>query len=444
MNKRDEYLNSVCQEVRFKAARKYLKAELSTHIDDKTAELKQSGVADAETAAIKDMGDPVQTGRALNAVHRPRVEWGVIICVLVLSAAGLFTWQFGNTSGPGSDGTYWFWQSFSSYLRPIVFSLVLMAAVIFIDYAWLAKLRYVFFGAGFLYITVYIVLESIDPYGIVGPGLFGPTAASVIPPMLFILGMAGFVNHHKRWNAGNIALLLGLSIISIFAMRLMSALYAIWLTVVYCALAVTALASSPLDKTRRWLSITGTVLVLSAVLALGLELMSSGYHAILETTGVNGVQRMLSSSQLIGPSPVFADSGSAVLDASSTGYVLTLAIGAYGWLFGIGVIAVFGGMLALMFIRSLKTEHLFGRLLSVGVSAYFTIRFVLFVLMNLGLLQGLSVHLPFVSFGDFNHLTDALLTGVFLSVWRRSSFMPRDANVAAAPAIAAAPAQPIR
>jgi cell division protein FtsW (lipid II flippase) len=274
--------------------------------------------------------------------------------------------------------------------------------------------------------------------------LFGSTAATVVPPVLFILGTAGFVNHHRRWSAGNIALLLGLCIVSIFAVRLMSALYAIWLTFVYCALGITALASSQLNKRHRWLGIIGVALVLFAVLALGLELLNSGYHAVLETTGSSGVQKMLRSAQLVGPAAVFAKSGSAVLEASSTGYVLTLAIGAYGWLFGIGVIAIFGGMLALMFIRSLKTAHLLGRLLSVGISVYFAARFALFVLMNLGLLEGLSVNLPFVSFGHFTHFADILLVGVFLSVWRRSSFMPRDAALAAVLPPNAATAQPIR
>ena len=84
------------------AARKYLRQELNAHIDDKVAELEADGTVGAEAAAIRAMGDPVETGHALNAIHRPRVEWGVIICVLLLSAAGLFTWQFGNTSGPDS------------------------------------------------------------------------------------------------------------------------------------------------------------------------------------------------------------------------------------------------------------------------------------------------------------------------------------------------------
>ena len=450
MNKRDEYLDSVCREVRFRAARKYLRTELSAHIDDKEAYLEQSSAADAEAEAVKAMGDPVQTGRALNVIHKPRVEWGVIVCVLLLCTAGLFTWQFGNTSGPGSEGEYWFWQDFSSYLMPIVISLALMGAVMFLDYTWLTKLRYVLFGAGLIYIAVYIVFESIDRYGATyfwfGHGWFGSTAAIVIPAILLILGMAGFVSRHRQWRAGNIALLLGLCIVSILAMRLMSALYAVWLTTVYCALIVAALASSPLSWARRWLTMTGCILVLSVTIALGLELLRAGNHAVLETIVLSGVKTMLSSAQLIGPSPEFAQYGTLALDASTTGFVLTTAISTYGWLFGISVIAVFGGMLALMFIRSLKTEHLFGRLLSVGVSAYFAIRFVLFVLMNLGLLEGLSVHLPFVSFGDFNHLTDAALVGVFLSVWRRSSFMPRDAAVSAAdwPSKHAAPEQPIQ
>ena len=66
--------------------------------------------------------------------------------------------------------------------------------------------------------------------------------------------------------------------------------------------------------------------------------------------------------------------------------------------------------------------HSYGRLLAVGISAFFTARVVLLIMTNLGLING-AFSLPFLSFGRFEYLEDAVLMGIFLSVWRRSSYM---------------------
>ena len=54
------------------------------------------------------------------------------------------------------------------------------------------------------------------------------------------------------------------------------------------------------------------------------------------------------------------------------------------------------------------------------------------MLYTFGIAESLSMELPFFGPSSISFLTDAALTGVFLSVWRRSSFMPRDAVPAAA------------
>lgn len=445
MNKREEYLDGVCREVRFRAAHKYLRRELSAHIDDKKAALEAGGITDAEAEAVRAMGNPAETGRALNAIHRPRAEWGVIVCVLALTVMGVAALYVGSSYGPFDDPSRIFWDNFS--WRPLALSLAAMLFIMLIDYTWLAKLRYTFFGVGLAYLIIYIAYSLIDPHGYgypwLGYGWLGPTAAIIIPTVLFILSITGFLQRHSRWRAGDIALLAIMLIASIFALRLMSALYAMLLSAVYCAITVTALASGSLSRKRLWLSITISVVLFAFIFLVSRELLPGNAYAGLENSGNTfQVQRMLKGAQLIGPSPIFIQHGSGPLSASTTGSILAAAIGAYGWLFGIVIIGVFGTLLTLMIIRSMKVAHLYGRLLAVGICTYFATRYILFVMINLGLFGNLSVHLPFVSFGTFNLLTDSLLTGVFLSVWRRSSFMPRDAVLgAAAPVVPAPPIQ---
>ena len=125
--------------------------------------------------------------------------------------------------------------------------------------------------------------------------------------------------------------------------------------------------------------------------------------------------------------------------------MLTSSIGAYGWMFGVVVSASSCALLILMISRSLRVSHTYGRLLALGVCVYLGIRFLFLMLFSFGIANSLSLELPFFGPSSMHFLTDSALVGVFLSVWRRSSFMPRDTACAAvSPLDDAAPAQPIQ
>ncbi len=447
MSNRSYYLDEVCREVRFRAARRYVKQELSAHIDDRKAQLEANGTADAESEAVRAMGDPVETGQALNAIHRPRVEWGVIACVLALTVAGVTALFAGTTFSTHEENRVMlFWSNLS--WQSMVYCLAVMAGLMFVDYSWIKKLRHASFGLGLAYIAVYIGMYLVFELDFVmyELGWLGQTAVTVVPCLLFLTGMAGVLQHRSRWGLWETALVLAMCAVSVLAVGVLSRVYALLLSAIYLAMAAIALSRSPLNRLSQLWRFAAILGVLAAAVIIG-KSMQPYYLSFGDNWGdAHEVKSMLANAQFVGSSPVYQRSGTWGLSASTTGYILTAAIGAYGWLFGIGVIALFAALLTLMVIRSLRTPHFLGRLLSFGICAYFGARFVLFVLANLGLIDGISVTLPFISYGLFNLLTDCALVGVFLSVWRRSSFMPRDAAPAAAasPVNGVSPAPPIQ
>lgn len=82
---------------------------------------------EAEREAVADMGDPVETGIALDKVHRPQVAWQMIAIMAVMTVASFLVHrQLGNL------GT----------CRHLAIGFVLMIGVYFLDYtriAWMAK-----------------------------------------------------------------------------------------------------------------------------------------------------------------------------------------------------------------------------------------------------------------------------------------------------------------
>ena len=89
--KREEYLQKIGEQIRFEKAREGVKAELEWHIEDQKEEFLCAGMteAEAEKAAVREMGDPVAVGTELDRIHRPRMAWNCIILIGVLYLAGL-------------------------------------------------------------------------------------------------------------------------------------------------------------------------------------------------------------------------------------------------------------------------------------------------------------------------------------------------------------------
>ena len=88
---RNEYLEIVAAQIRCKRAVPYLKEELEDHIQDQKDAYLAQGINsfEAEMAAVKEMGDPVETGIQLDRVHRPKMEWKLFAGAILLGIIGV-------------------------------------------------------------------------------------------------------------------------------------------------------------------------------------------------------------------------------------------------------------------------------------------------------------------------------------------------------------------
>ena len=86
----EEYLTILTDQIRCRMAREDVRKELLCHIEDQKAAFLSEGMeaAEAEEAAVREMGDPVETGNELDRIHRPKMAWGMIALIAVLSIVG--------------------------------------------------------------------------------------------------------------------------------------------------------------------------------------------------------------------------------------------------------------------------------------------------------------------------------------------------------------------
>lgn len=87
----EEYLKDVLEQIRCKKAHVYVEQELRDHLENQISDNISSGMekSKAIAEAVRDMGDPIETGVMLDRVHRPQIAWKMIFLVGIISMLGL-------------------------------------------------------------------------------------------------------------------------------------------------------------------------------------------------------------------------------------------------------------------------------------------------------------------------------------------------------------------
>ena len=132
----DEYLKTLLEQIRCKKARPYVKQEFQDHIEDQIEANMQAGMdrEQAEREAVRDMGDPVETGISLDSVHRPQVAWKLLGIIVLISIAGVLihagiAGKISENAAAGSD----------RYVFHVVIGLAVMMILYLLDYTVLAR-----------------------------------------------------------------------------------------------------------------------------------------------------------------------------------------------------------------------------------------------------------------------------------------------------------------
>ena len=83
----EEYIKILLEQIRFEKAHKAIGDEIRAHIEDQAEANISEGMdkATAEKKAVEDMGDPVETGIALDKVHRPQLAWEFVVATLAVT-----------------------------------------------------------------------------------------------------------------------------------------------------------------------------------------------------------------------------------------------------------------------------------------------------------------------------------------------------------------------
>ena len=435
--KAEEYLKTLTDQIRCKMAREAVRDELLCHIEDQKAAFISEGMEqdEAEEAAVLEMGDPVETGNEMDRIHRPKMAWGMIALIAVLSIAGYVVQKLIEAKVVEAGGYDWLGPKNLFFL---IAGLVIMMVVCFLDYTRIGKYAREIIIAADVLIFVAITFFALMLNGAAN-FIWIPVIGSITIDSLLLLTVplyAGVLYAYR--GQGYRAVVKGIlwMIPQVWlALRIPRLTTAVTLALSFVFMLVIAVW-------RNWFRISrkktlagifaGTVIAPAMVGAyywfFGASYQQERLRMILTrdpnesgagyTVGV--IRQLLGDSRIAGP-------GNLSLEASQVpvfqDFVLSGVIAYYGILAAV----VFVGLLLFLLVRFLKISlgqrNQLGMLMGAGCSVLFLVEAAFYLLTNLGVIY-VGTFCPFLSYGGTGTMVTYILLGLLLSIYRYQNTAP--------------------
>ncbi|SHH89334.1 FtsW/RodA/SpoVE family cell cycle protein [Clostridium grantii] len=435
-----EFLEKVCTEVKYKKIHPELSRELQGHIDELISEYIDKGMSEEEasTKAVKQMGDPFEIGKELNNTHKPKAEWSIIALIIaMISIGGITFFSFYNSN--------YIYTSLGNYIAYLSLSIILFTACYLFDYTKIEKyslhifiltlISFVFL----LFSPIFTVRVNGVPFLQIGP--FTVSLPTIVIPLLLV-SFAGLLN---KWATGSIkdmSKLIALALLSILLFTIIpSAANIIILSCSYMVMLSVAIKGKNFKRNSKksliyfWGS-TLTLILLSAFSFI----VFSPYRVLRLLTffdpysNPNGagyqyvvLNKLISSSKLFGSSNNlyirYNGTNQLALQDLHTELVFTYIVSAFGYIAGSVVLIIFTLTIIRMFLATKKIYSYYGKYLASSIVTVFSVQVITNILMNLGILPIVGISLPFISYGGSNFMTNMILLGLLLNVYRRKDLV---------------------
>ncbi len=438
-----DFLESVCSQIKYKPIRKEISKELENHIEEAKEEYIHRGESEemALDKAISNMGDAEILGKTLNKIHRPKLDYKLLILLLILLC---FTFL---VVGIKTKSHVFLEQEGAFFVKTIIYFIIgsiLGLAIYFMDYSKIIKYSnciYIVASVCIIY-TVQFSNYQINGVSYLSIGNLFTVSVSTVSMPLFLIAFIGFLQnigkHKIEIHILNIETIkidkelvktIVLSIFSLFLLVLIpSSTSAFVLGLAYLIVATVKILKDSNKKVTNLLKLYGVVFVLSMicmVIYIGtpyfIERIMISFHPETDPAGGGwlGINRKL----IIDSANIFGEaedmSNALELFDEGTEYAFISILAHYGWVVtGLLLLTIIFISIKLI-INSIKIKDTYGKMMIIGIACLFILQSVFNVLMNLNLWIEAGFELPFVSYGGTGFITNILCLALVLSIYRR-------------------------
>lgn len=442
------FLNNVCQEIKYEPVRKGIADELESHIQEIKEEYIESGINEikAEEKAVKQMGNAQDIGKKLNKVHRPKLDWKLLLitCILILFGGLVEIIRINNIL---EDDVIK--RDIIRYVFFLGLGMIPSIIIYFIDYKKLKKYSNIIYTIATLSVFLALLFgKNVNGRPYLYFNIFS-VAPEVIALPLYIISFVGFINDfnkesklksillkftNKEININFNFYLIKIVVLSGFSVMLLTLIpsmaSALILLLTYLIIATIKIIQLDKDKVKNLIKLWG-IMAIIGISFLTIFLGGTASYRIHKLTiafnpesdpqggGWVAMNRrvIIQNARMIGEAE---DTSYAInLFDEGTDYAFISIIAHYGWIAGILIVtAIILFSLKLIF-NAIKIKEVYGKFIIIGLASMFILQSIFDILMNLNLWIESGFNLPFVSYGIGNLIMNVISLSIILSVYRR-------------------------
>lgn len=434
----DEYLQALLEQIRCKKARPYIRQELQNHMEDQIKANILAGMDNerAEKEAVKDMGDPIETGISLDRIHKPQTAWKLLLMIALISIAGILIHTVIAIQINGNDVS-----ASNRYVIHVMAGIVVMKVLYFLDYTLLARFSKVI-AATLLGVCLLALLFGSTVNGTKYFLFLGGRNISVQALVLFYVPIYGGIiyQYHGLGYKGLIKSVIWMVMPVVLVLRLPSIMTA-GLMLISMLVMLTIAIQKDWFIVRKKKAIGGLwwifmVMPVAAFLAAywgnGLaSYQKARIQAVISNNGeANGLtatlRTFLTSNKFVGSSGTDA---AEILPEFNADYLLVYLSSMYGMIAAVLLCCVLAVLIFAVFNTAMKQKNQLGMMMGCGCGMIFFVSFLINVLENLGALPPTATFLPFLSAGGSYIIVSYGLMGIVLSIYRYKNVYPQHVKI---------------
>lgn len=434
----EKYLQAVLEQIRCKKVHPYIREELMGHMQDQMEDNRKSGMSEkeAEEAAVRDMGDPVEIGVEFDRIHRPQIAWKMLIVIGVISLLGILVHFF--ITRQIADGNLWdsSVSGSSRYAFHVLIGLALMFVVYRIDYTYLAKYAKVIAAGILLFGLICLYAGTVAGGVILGIHVGGSIVAVNTLLMLYVPIYAAVVyKYHGEGYAGIVKSIVWMLLPVYIAIRLPRMPLALMLFVSMLVVLMIGIWKGwfQVAKKRAFILMglvafgfpvggLGALVLMRGSLGYYIERVQSFY---MDSDGLAYYASMLDSVR--DNAKWIGNSGMKFLGFVQDGnrdFILSYVTASYGLLAAIIVCCLLAVLVVFIFSASLHQKNQLGLAMGCGCGMIFLMNLAANILINMGIFPTAWTFLPFLSAGGNNIVLCYVLVGIVLSIYRYKNIYP--------------------
>lgn len=434
------FLDKVCNEIKYEPVKLGISEELKLHIQEIKEDYQNQGMEEekAEEKAVSQMGEAEEIGRKLNKVHKPKLDWQLLLLIIILMIFGIVV---AILKEPTMNDSY-----LESTIIYMILGIILSIGIYFFDYRKIKNYSNIIYLIASVIMMLPILIGGYTVNGLRHIYLFN---ISIFPPTiavpLYLIAFIGFIVNYDKNKKIHIEIkskkilvnkdLIKILICSIISLILMINIPSLANTVIlgmaYFIITTVKIVQNKENRVKNLVILYGIPLILMSFVMFVLIAESpyrfgrviSSFYPEYDPNGSGYIgmlqKNILENSKLIGEADTEVISSDDYIISMESNFTFIYLLGKTGVLVA-GLLVctiILTSMKLIINAKSIKEQY--GKYLIIGISSLYVLQSFATILMNVNMGIQTNVNLPFVTYGGVYFIVNILTIAIIFSVYRR-------------------------